>query len=526
MHLSDHDLTQLDDAGLGRLSVSELLGLAIRLLADLKEARDRLNRTPENSSQPPSTQAPWEKAGCEEPDDDHEETPADQAEGPSESPPPLAREGSEEGRSSSAKATGGTPPPRKPGRQPGTPGVSRTQVLPVTAQRDHAPDRCACCEVALGEGASSRPSTARYEIDVVRADEGMPGLMLTQTRHTYWETECACGHWTRAHPGRAEAEADWTVELTEWHLVGPMLVALICALWHLRLSRAKIRLFLHDWLGLDLGVATINQCLHEAGRAVEPVVDGEILATVKEAAVVYADETSWLERGQLLWLWVFTCTTATLFVVGQRTKDVVEAVLGKDFANWLMSDGYAAYRNFDQRLRCLAHIVRKARGLVDSLDPRAWSLGTHVLETLDELMAVVYQARAAPPDEPLRERFAARLEALYRVCVDHADSGHAKTRALARELLNDWDTFWVVLENPGFPLTNNEAERALRHWVIARRISFGTRTSQGTRAFALLASTVETCRKRSASPWLYLAEVLRQRRKGLAAPALPVAPSV
>jgi hypothetical protein len=46
---------------------------------------------------------------------------------------------------------------------------------------------------------------------------------------------------------------------------------------------------------------------------------------------------------------------------------------------------------------------------------------------------------------------------------------------------------------------NNEAERALRHWVIARRIGMGTRTPQGTRVFALLASVIETCRKRGVS---------------------------
>ena len=99
-----------------------------------------------------------------------------------------------------------------------------------------------------------------------------------------------------------------------------------------------------------------------------------------------------------------------------------------------------------------------------------------------------------------------------------------KTRALARELLNDWDTFWVVLDYPWLPLTNNETERALRHWVIARRIGNGTRTAQGTRAFANLASIIETCRKRSVSPWPYLAEVLRQRRQGLPAPTLPTYP--
>jgi hypothetical protein len=40
----------------------------------------------------------------------------------------------------------------------------------------------------------------------------------------------------------------------------------------------------------------------------------------------------------------------------------------------------------------------------------------------------------------------------------------------------------VVLDHPELPLSNNEAERALRHWVIARRIGMGIRTAQGTRA--------------------------------------------
>jgi hypothetical protein len=125
----------------------------------------------------------------------------------------------------------------------------------------------------------------------------------------------------------------------------------------------------------------------------------------------------------------------------------------------------------------------------------------------------------------LRERHAPMLNGLLEHCLRLADCRHEKTRALARELLNDWDTFWVVLDHPELPLSNNEAERALRHWVIARRIGMGTRTAQGTRAFALLASVIETCRKRGVPPWPYLAEVIRQRRKGLPAPPMP-APAV
>ncbi|MEA3411617.1 MAG: IS66 family transposase, partial [Pseudomonadota bacterium] len=66
-----------------------------------------------------------------------------------------------------------------------------------------------------------------------------------------------------------------------------------------------------------------------------------------------------------------------------------------------------------------------------------------------------------------------------------------------------------------------EAERALRHWVILRRISYGTRTPVGSRAFALLASVIDTCRKRKASPWPYLAQVIACGRRGQEVPSLP-----
>ena len=92
-------------------------------------------------------------------------------------------------------------------------------------------------------------------------------------------------------------------------------------------------------------------------------------------------------------------------------------------------------------------------------------------------MAAVYAAREGPPEIPLRQQHAKVLREFLALCERHADAEHKKTRELARELLNDWDTFWVVLDYPWLPLTNNEAERALRHWVIARRISYGTRTA-------------------------------------------------
>jgi transposase len=84
------------------------------------------------------------------------------------------------------------------------------------------------------------------------------------------------------------------------------------------------------------------------------------------------------------------------------------------------------------------------------------------------------------------------------------------------------EAVWMVLSHPCLPLTNNEAERALRHWVILRRISQGTRTPDGSRVLGLLTSVIETCRKRNHLPWPFLAQVIAARRKGQPVPPLPI----
>ena len=159
--------------------------------------------------------------------------------------------------------------------------------------------------------------------------------------------------------------------LSEWHLAGPTLVAFICALTQrMRLSRALVAEFLSDWLGLSLSTATINQCIHEAGRAVEPIVENEIRQTVRNVELLYADETSWKEHGRLLWLWVFTSATTTVFTIGRRTQELLHGLLGTALTGWLMSDGYWAYRDYDNRLRCLTHRVLPARLHETSPPPR------------------------------------------------------------------------------------------------------------------------------------------------------------
>jgi len=65
-----------------------------------------------------------------------------------------------------------------------------------------------------------------------------------------------------------------------------------------------------------------------------------------------------------------------------------------------------------------------------------------------------------------------------------------------------------------------EARRLLSE---TRRTNPGCRTAQGSRTVAVLASVIDTCRKRGVSPWDFFTEGVAARRRGQPAPRLPAA---
>ncbi|MDD2751356.1 MAG: transposase, partial [Acidithiobacillus sp.] len=226
----------------------------------------------------------------------------------------------------------------------------------------------------------------------------------------------------------------------------------------------------------------------------------------------------------------FVTSSTALFLEGYRTKEIFTNFMDAltDFNGHLMSDGYRLYRAYLKRLRCWAHLLRKAKGLGESYTQQSQTYGQQVHAILNELINAVYQARRGPDGGTvsIAAHHQDSLAELKKVCEAMAASTHLKTRELGQEFLNDWEAIFRVLDYPAWPLTNNEAERALRHWVILRKISQGTRSPQGSRALALFASVFTTCRLRSSSPLLYLRDTIQRRRQGLTIPDLPLIPVI
>ena len=262
-----------------------------------------------------------------------------------------------------------------------------------------------------------------------------------------------------------------------------------------------------------------------------PVVE-ELVEQLQEAEILHLDETHWYVRGKLHWLWVAVTTKTAVFHIGSRRKEELSHLVTEAFIGWLISDGYAAYRSYPKRQRCLAHLIRKAVAVTGAINQTAAQIGQWIL---DDLRALIATIASASEDHALINQLLMGFSSVCHLGKKRCDPAevssawerapraeHTKLQALAKEILNDWDAVIAFVNHPSLPPTNNEAERALRHAVIARNIGFGTRTSEGSLAYSSLLSVIETCRLRKINPWIYIAKVLAKARQGLDPPPFPV----
>jgi hypothetical protein len=79
---------------------------------------------------------------------------------------------------------------------------------------------------------------------------------------------------------------------------------------------------------------------------------------------------------------------------------------------------------------------------------------------------------------------------------------------LCRRILKHLPSLFVFVLDPAVAADNNQAERSLRHSVVSRKISGGTRSAQGTQTKLTLATLFGTWRARGLNPYLACYELL------------------
>lgn len=376
--LDKNDLAQMSRDYFQSLEKERLVEVADNLHRLAVEQWERINSNSSNSSQPPSGDNPYQK--------------------PEEAR--VAKKDSESTPSSKKKTIPQLPnsskSKRKPGRQKGSKGFGRSKPLSISSIIPHYPIQCSACNQALVK-TESKPYMGHHVLELEKTELG---LRIVCQLHHYYQSNCSCGHQSKSQPGVGitsliEGRTN-DLKLTEYVLVGSSFASLIASLAvRYRLSRVKIREFLVDWFGVYLSVGTIDRCVREAGIACKPVVE-DLLAQLQQASVLHIDETPWYQKGKLYWLWVAIESKTAVFRIAPRTKEEFKHLVTEAFVGWLITDGYGAYRHRERRQRCLAHLIRKAIAISESINSRTARIGTLILEDLRDFIRAISEGKILP----------------------------------------------------------------------------------------------------------------------------------
>lgn len=169
---------------------------------------------------------------------------------------------------------------------------------------------------------------------------------------------------------------------------------------------------------------------------------------------------------------------------------------------------------------CWSHLLRDFQRILER-SGASFTIGTNLKLQGEYLLALWARCRDDPAQRAVflaeLPQIQARVHAWLSQGVVCSDSQTAKTCA---NLLALEPALWTFASRTDVEPTNNAAERALRHPVIWRRLSYGTHSTSGSQFVERILTTVESCRlqRRDCLDFVRLAVIAH--RAGQPAPSL------
>lgn len=265
----------------------------------------------------------------------------------------------------------------------------------------------------------------------------------------------------------------------------------------MRLSFEQVKCFLIDTAALHVSDGEIAGILEEQAEKLTPERD-HLLQKIRGAPGRHYDETGWRvqKEGQGNYCWISRPTEGeeTVFLMGRsRGKGNAQELQGEVDNQVGISDDYGAYQNmFTRHQLCMAHPQRKLRDLSESnslsqishaVCNKSYSAFTLLYEKLEQTLASAYQKNIWLAK---REEYLKRLQEI----AIGTENDPAKLKVIKQALRENAEKYFTCLLQPGIPADNNKAERGLRHIVLKRKISYGSKSQKGADAMAILCSTL------------------------------------
>jgi len=249
----------------------------------------------------------------------------------------------------------------------------------------------------------------------------------------------------------------------------------------MRMPSNKIVEFL-ELLGLEISDGEIYKILEQLKEAYGNYYD-DLVIRMKEAASKHIDETSWRTNGLNHWLWIFINKEIALYVIQrERSSDVPIDVLGNQKDKFITTDRHSAYNVLVEKTGCLqqvcwTHLIRNSKDLAEHHQEAKY---------IHKRMKYIYRKA--------KERKISK-EKLLR-WIDYIASRSYTSKEVFRFVKsicrNHREDLFRFVDNPEVESTNNLAERGLRHAVVMRKVSGGSKSKKGADTTAQLLSVTQT----------------------------------
>lgn len=307
-------------------------------------------------------------------------------------------------------------------------------------------------------------------------------------------------------------------------MTGTRLVSLATMLMVLfRQSKRRVSLFCETALGVKVSPGLVIKWQQLATVATRPAYD-ELVQKLPKEKSVNVDETPTKEANSNAWIWTAVTKSYTVFAVRlTKARCVITELLGPAYRGVVTSDRAKMYDCFERHQWCWAHLKRDFEALAQSTHRGARRIGEKLGELTRQLFYNWHQARDGTIGRGTFLKHHHRLYAEFHDALDEGTrSGDRGCAALCSNLFEGFENLWRFARAKNFTIepTNNAAERALRHPVIWKQLSFGTQSDAGSRFVETLLSAVETCRQQCRDVLQFLHESLNAKLNNIAAPSL------
>jgi transposase len=443
----------------------------------IEELERRLNRDSRNSSQPPSQDLPKSRAE-------------------------RRREAREKLKELSK---------RKPGGQPGHEGKHREMAARerVDHRSRHLPDACSCGHRFSG-------SEERVDDPVVHQQWELPSIRPLVFEYELLRLRCPCC----GRPRLADLPAG-----VSWSAFAARLEAHIATMAGVyRLSRRQVREVVQEVFNIPISVGAVDAAIMRMSVILKDPWE-KLREYIQQAQLVHADETSWRLSGAQQYLWLASSALAACFRIDpHRSTAAAKELLGEEFGGFVVTDRYSGYHFLDmlQQQLCWCHVIRQLVE-VSQRDGAAGKLGTKLVKAAREVIKIYHRYLQDDHDlDWLREQLSPLRERIEQLLEQGARGRHQRTANFCAGLLEEYDALWTFcdVENIEIPMTNNAAERAIRHAVLLRRIQGGTQSGHGNRWIERVLSVRETLRLQDRAVLDYLIRAATAARHGQPVPSI------